>query len=224
MEDLNLIVMLTYNDQTVENAFSVFDQCKENNVIYWGFKEKNLPISEMKRVYKHMKNHGKKTVLEVVAYTEEECLEGAKMALECECDILMGTMFSDKINKFCLENNIKYMPFVGEVVERPSILKGDVEDMIKEAYEYVEKGAYGVDLLGYRYDGDASKLVKDFIDKTDFPVCVAGSINSYDRLDELKDISPWAFTIGSAFFDNKFGDDFNQSVIDVKNYIKGNNV
>ena len=62
-----LIVMLTYNDMTVENAYEIFDLCKENN--------------------------------------------------------------------------IKYMPFVGKVTERPSILEGEASDMIKEANEYINKGA-----------------------------------------------------------------------------------
>ena len=39
-----------------------------------------------------MKECGKTTFLEVVAYTEAECLEGAKMGVECGVDYLMGTM------------------------------------------------------------------------------------------------------------------------------------
>ena len=75
----------------------------------------------------------KKTFLEVVEYTEEEGLERAKIALECGCDILMGTLFYDSINVFCKSNNLKYMPFVGQVEDRPSILKGSIDEMINEA-------------------------------------------------------------------------------------------
>ncbi|WP_250320424.1 hypothetical protein [Streptococcus lutetiensis] len=46
-----------------------------------------------------MKACGKTTFLEVVAYSEEEGLEGAKLAHECCCDILMGTIFSDKFQR-----------------------------------------------------------------------------------------------------------------------------
>lgn len=38
-----------------------------------------------------MKECGKTTFLEVVAYTEAEELEGAKMAADCGCEILMST-------------------------------------------------------------------------------------------------------------------------------------
>ena len=146
-----LIVMLTCNDCTVQNAYKVFDESKNSKAKYWGFKEKSLPLHEMKELYSYMKKCGKSTVLEVVAYTEKECMEGAKMAVECGCDILIGTIFFDSVNDYCKENNLKYMPFVGKITGRPSILEGSVDDMISEALKCIEKGVYGFDLLGYRY-------------------------------------------------------------------------
>jgi hypothetical protein len=50
-------------------------------------------------------------------------------------------------------------------------------------------------------------------------VCIAGSIDSFDRLDEIKNISPCAFTIGSAFFDNKFGGSFTEQINNVCDYL-----
>ena len=221
MEDnLNLIVMLTHDDKTVENAYEIFKKCKNSKAKYWGFKEEPLPLEEMKRIYKYMKECGKITVLEVVAYTEKEGLEGAKMAVECGCDILMGTMFFDSINQFCKENKLKYMPFVGKITERPSILDGTIDEIINEANMYIEKGVYGFDLLGYRFTGDATELNKRFVSEVNAPVCIAGSVNSYKRLDELKDANPWSFTIGGAFFENKFGEDFNEQINKVCEYIE----
>lgn len=215
-----LIVMLTYNDRTVENAYEVFDQCRGSKAQFWGFKEEPLPLLEMKRLYARMKACGKTTFLEVVAYTEPECLAGAQMAVECGCDVLMGTIFSDAVNDFCRTHGLKYMPFVGEIRERPSVLRGSLEGMIAEAREYLAKGAYGIDLLGYRYEGDAAALNKAFTAAIDAPVCLAGSVNSFQRLDEVKDAAPWAFTIGSAFFDQCFGDDFCAQIDCVCEYMK----
>ena len=215
-----LIVMLTHNDHTVKNAYKIFEQCKNSTAIFWGFKEKGLPLEQMKDLYAYMKEFGKTTVLEVVAYTEEKGMEGAKMAVECGCDILMGTIFSDSINGFCKENNLKYMPFVGKVTGRPSILKGTIEGMIDEANKYLKKGVYGLDLLGYRYVGDAVALNKKFISQVNAPVCLAGSIDSYKRLDEVKAFGSWAFTIGGAFFENKFGKTHNEQINKVCEYIK----
>lgn len=216
----NLIVMLTHNDVTVENAYKVFEKCKNSKAKYWGFKEEPLPTEEMKKIYKFMKECGKTTFLEVVAYNEKECLDGAKKAVECGCDILMGTVYFDSINEYCKKNKLKYMPFVGEIVDRPSVLKGSIQGMIDEANSYLKKGVYGIDLLGYRYVGDAKKLNKEFVSNIKAPVCIAGSINSFKRLDEIKDANPWTFTIGGAFFEKKFGEDFGDQINTVCDYIK----
>lgn len=218
--NLNLIVMLTHNDKTVKDAYEVFEKCKNSKANFFGFKEKPLPLSEMKKLYRYMKKCGKKTVLEVVSYTEQEGLEGAQMAVECGVDILMGTKYFDSIHALCKGNNIKYMPFVGEIVGRPSVLKGTIDSMLDEANRLIEKGVYGFDLLGYRFEGNAPELNKQFVSKIGVSVCVAGSVNSYERLDELKDVTPWAFTIGGAFFENKFGDDFDVQINKVCEYVK----
>lgn len=215
-----LIVMLTHNDHTVENASEIFESCKNSKAQYWGFKEKPLPISEMKSLFSRMKSCGKTTFLEVVEYDEESGLHGAKIAKECGCDILMGTVFFDSINQFCKENNMKYMPFVGQITNRPSILEGSIEDMISEAKEYLAKGVYGFDLLGYRYTGDPVKLNNAFVQAIEAPVCLAGSVDSYEHLDEVIEANPWAFTVGSAFFDEKFGTDFHKQINNVCNYME----
>ena len=82
VEHSELIVMLTHNDLTVLNAAEIFDQCKNSKAQYWGFKEEPLPLEEMKKLFSYMKACGKTTFLEVVAYSEEEGLEGAKLAHE----------------------------------------------------------------------------------------------------------------------------------------------
>jgi len=215
----NLVVMLTYNDRTVENAYEVFEQCKDSKAHYWGFKEEGISPAEMKKLNSYMKSCGKTTVLEVVAYDENKCIDGAKIAVECGCDILMGTIFFDSVNEFCKEHNLKYMPFVGKVKNRPSVLDGTVEDMIAEATEYLKKGVFGFDLLGYRYTGNANELIDEFVSKVDAPVCVAGNINSFERVDSVKNIGAWAFTIGGAFFENRFGGSFAEQIDKVCHYL-----
>lgn len=85
-----LIVMLTHNDVTVPDAAAVFARCQHTRARYWGFKEEGLPFAEMQALFARMKACGKTTCLEVVAYTEPECLRGAEMAAACGCDILDG--------------------------------------------------------------------------------------------------------------------------------------
>lgn len=214
-----LVVMLTHNDRTVENAHEIFEQCKHSKAEFWGFKDTGLPVNQMKNLFSYMKECGKQTVLEVVAYTEEECMKGAKMAVECGCDILMGTLFFDSINNFCLEKKLKYMPFVGKVTNQPSILEGTVEEMIEEANEYIKRGVYGVDLLAYRYQGDETRLIEKLVAEVEAPVCVAGSIDSFQRIDTVKTADSWGFTIGGAFFENKFEGAFTDQVDTVCHYL-----
>ena len=215
-----LIVMLTYNDVTVENASEIFRQCRNSKARYWGFKEKGIPIVEMKQLFAEMKQCGKITGLEVVAYTEQEGMDGARTALECGVDILMGTIYSDKINDFCKEHHLKYMPFVGTVEERPSVLKGDIQKIKEEARTYLEKGVYGIDLLGYRYTGDARQLNRVMAESIEMPICIAGSVDSYEKIDEILEIGAHSFTIGSAFFDNQFGETFMEQIDRVCDYVE----
>ena len=152
--------------------------------------------------------------------SEKECLEGAWKAVACNCDFLMGTTFFDSVNDFCRENHLNYLPFVGKITGRPSVLEGTLEEMINEANAYIAKGVYGIDLLGYRYTGDAALLNREFVKNMEVPVCIAGSVNSYERLQEIKAVSPWAFTIGGAFFENKFDGTMKEQIDKVCNFMK----
>ena len=137
-----LIVMLTHHDRTVADAAEVFESCKNTPVRVWGMKEESLPFLQMKALYTYMKELGKTTALEVVAYSEKESLAGAKMAVECGCDILMGTVFSDSVNDFCKDNGLIYTPFVGKIKERISIpLVVDIHFDYRLALEAIAAGA-----------------------------------------------------------------------------------
>ena len=215
-----LIVMLTWHDYTVADAATVFEHCKDTLAHYWGFKEHGLPHDEMKQLYDRMRQCGKTTLLEVVAYTEAEGLAAAEVAAECHCDILMGTKYSDTIRDYCHSHGIRYMPFVGTVTGRPSVLTGSIDDIVAEAQSLAAKGVDGIDLLAYRYTGDVSRLMRAVTESVDKPVCMAGSIDSTRRLDEVNRVGAWSFTIGSAFFEHKFGDDFADQVNFVCEHIK----
>ncbi|MDR2940625.1 MAG: hypothetical protein LBV08_09950, partial [Clostridiales bacterium] len=60
---------------------------------------------------------------------------------------------------------------------------------------------------------------KRFVSDVGAPVCIAGSVNSYQRLDELKEFAPWAFTIGSAFIENKFEGTIGKQIDQVCEYM-----
>lgn len=200
-----LIVMLTHNDVTVPDAKALFLENQDLPVVNWGFKDVGLEPEKMKELCGLMKAAGKRTYLEVVTYSEEECMRGAKLAVECGFDCLMGTIFYDSVMDYVKTTSLEYYPFVGKVSQSPSILESSCDDMLKQAEEYGKKGAHGIDLLGYRYvEGDAGILSAAFIKACKLPTVLAGSIGSEERLKLVKQMDPAYFTMGSALFTKNF--------------------
>jgi tryptophan synthase alpha subunit len=198
------ILMLTYNDSTVKDALKIFQECKDAPVRHWGFKDVGLPPEEMKALVHAMKAAGKTTYLEVVSLSEEEGLRGAQIAVDAGFDILMGTVFFDSILEYLKDKPIQYYPFPGHIYSHPSIMDGSIEEIVAHAQFLESKGVQGMDLLSYRYIGDAPRLLREVVKATTVPIVSAGSIESYKRLAEVWQAGAWGFTIGSALFDKKF--------------------
>jgi hypothetical protein len=213
--------MLTHEDKTVKNANEIFEACKDLPVKHWGFKDIGLPKEEMIRLVKNMKVSGKTTCLEVVSYDEQSCLQAAALAVECEFDYLMGTVFYPNVYNYIKKESIKYTPFCGKVSGSPSVLEGSLDEIIAEAKKIEAMGIDGFDLLAYRYVGNPEVLAERFVKAIKAPVCIAGSINSYQRLDFIAQINPWSFTMGSALFEGKFvpGGTFKENLIAVWEYM-----
>ena len=200
-----IIIMLTHNDVTVKNAAEIFEECKDIEAVkYWGFKNVGLPKDQMKALTAAMKAAGKTTFLEVVTYDEASCLDGAQTAIDCGFDYLMGTLYYDSVAKLLKDNGMSYLPFVGKVSGSPSILEGTNEEIIQDAKDMMAKGITGFDILAYRHVVDGEKLAYDFCKAVDAQICIAGSINSFARIDTMFDIGPWTFTMGSALFTKNF--------------------
>lgn len=196
--------MLTYNDSTVKDALKIFRECKDLSITHWGFKDVGLPPDEMKALVREMKSAGKTAYLEVVSLSEEEGLRGARIAVEAGFDVLMGTVYFDSIRDYLKDKPIKYYPFPGHIQGHPSILDGTMDEIVSHAKFLESKGAQGLDLLTYRYTGDAPALLGDVVKAVNVPVVSAGSIESYKRIAEVWKTGAWGFTIGSALFDRKF--------------------
>ncbi len=202
---MNLIIMLTNHDVTVTNAMEVFESCRDLAVQHWGFKDVGLPTDQMKALVRRMKDCGKTTYLEVVTYTEEACLQGAQLAIECGFDYLMGTLYYPSVGKLFTNSSTKYLPFCGKVSGSPSVLGESIEGITADAKRLAGlEGVSGLDLLAYRFPGDVPELVRSYWKQVSVPTVIAGSIDSCQRLDFMKEIQPWGFTIGSALFAGKF--------------------
>lgn len=218
-----LIIMLTNNDVTVTNAAEVFESGKDLPAKKWGFKDVGLPKEEMIALAKKMKEAGKETYIEVVTYTEEGCLEGAKLAYECGFDYLTGTLPFDSVFEYAKEHNLKYCPFCGAVGGSPVVLTGSVESVVQSAKDCIAKGAAGIDLTSYRYaDGDPIELTKAVVEAVGADkVCIAGSIGNTERMDAMKEAGVAEYTMGSALFNANFvkGGTFRENLEFVLDYL-----
>ena len=218
-----LIVMLTHHDQTVSNALELFERSKDYPITHWGFKDVGLAPTEMRGVVKAMKAAGKITFLEVVSLSEEEGLRGARLAVDLGFDILMGTVFYPSIREYLQDKPVRYYPFPGHVHSHPSILDGTIDDIVAHANKLEGYDVHGLDLLTYRYSGNASQLLKRVVAATHIPIVSAGSIASFERINEVWDAGAWGFTIGSAFFEKKFvpNGSFEENLWAVCNWLEG---
>lgn len=217
-----LIVMLTHHDQTVHNALELFEGLRDCPITHWGFKDVGLAPDEMKAVVAAMKAAGKTTFLEVVSLSEEEGLRGARLAVELGFDILMGTVFFPSISAYLKDKPVRYYPFPGHVHSHPSILDGTIDEIVAHARELEAHGVHGLDLLTYRYDGEASRLLQLVVEATHIPIVSAGSIATFERIIEVWASGAWGFTIGSAFFERQFVPDgsFEENVLAVCNWLE----
>jgi phosphoribosylformimino-5-aminoimidazole carboxamide ribonucleotide (ProFAR) isomerase len=116
-----------------------------------------------------------------------------------------------------------YLPFVGKVSGSPSILEGTNAEIIQNAKDLMAKGVTGFDILAYRHVVDGEKLAYEFCEAVPAKICIAGSINSFKRIDTMFDIGPWTFTMGSALFEKKFVPmgSFRDNLIAVAYYMAG---
>jgi len=128
----------------------------------------------------------------------------ARLAVECKFDYLMGTLFYPAVFEFLKGQPIKYAPFCGRVSGHPSILEGSIDEIIAEGRTLEVAGVDTFDLLAYRHVDDPEAMATAFIRAVKIPVILAGSVDSFARIERVKAMGAWGFTIGGAFFDKKF--------------------
>jgi len=203
---IEFIFMLTHSDKTVPNARAVYDEIRDCDLRYVGFKDIGLPIAELKALSEAIRADGREVMLEVVSEAEEDELRSIRSALEIGVDWLLGGTHPDEALRILDGNDtIRYCPFPGRVIGHPSLLRGSIDEIASDADRLTSmRGVHGLDLLAYRYDGDVEALAAAVNERAHGPVIAAGSVDSLERIAALKRIGVWGFTIGGAIFDGKF--------------------
>ena len=206
----NFIVMLTRNTVTVDNALDVFNECQDLPVDCWGFKDTGITEQGICKLVDAIKEAGKKSFLEVVTLDEASCMDAAKIAYNSGVDYLIGTMFYPSVWEYISSKQIAYFPFVGDIYVNvhPAIMKGSPESMIEKSKMFHEMNIQGINLPAYHYVDDCpEELARKVIERSKSDVIIAGNITNVSRLNFIKNLNPWGFTIGSSLFDGAFAED-----------------
>jgi NAD(P)H-dependent flavin oxidoreductase YrpB (nitropropane dioxygenase family) len=202
------IFMLTHHDVTIPNALEVFEEIKDTGLKFVGCKDIGLPIEKLQELFRKMKNADMTTFIEVVSNDEEKHFMGVEKAIRVGADYLIGGMprFTAKTLEYLKEKkaNLKFFPYIGKVIGHPCSLEGSVDEIVNNGVEFGEMGIHGINLLLYRYTGNVNLLLDKVIGTLKIPLIVAGSIDDFEKIGEMKKKNVWAFTIGGAILEKKF--------------------
>jgi hypothetical protein len=202
------VFMLTHDDATVPEAAAICRQIAPLDIDVVGFKDIGLPPSALAEVVAVLRDQGREIALEVVSVTREDELRAVEAGLELGVDLLLGgTNVADALAAIAGRDadGVRYCPFPGEIVGHPSVLEGTISSIVAHARELAATdGVWGLDVLAYRFAGDADALMREVIAAVEAPVIIAGSVADTDRIAAIAAAGAWGFTVGSAAFEGRF--------------------
>lgn len=204
-----LIYMLTKDDVTIPNALEVVDEIMDTNLRYIGFKdpqEGGLSPDKYKPLMAKLRETDMEIFIEVVSESEELNLRSAKLAVDLGVDFVCGGTFIDSSMQAIAGTDIGFFPYIGEIVGHPCVLEGTIKGMVEEGKMVKKKGIAGINLLAYRREpaSEVPLLIQEVQKAVGLPLIIAGSINSFERIDKMKELGVWTFTIGGAIQDGIF--------------------
>jgi len=196
---LRFIFMLTRNDRTVADAATHVKAALGSGLRHIGFKDVGLPFAQLKPLNALIKAGGATSYLEVVSLDRQSELTSAKAAVDIGVDVLLGGVCPDDVLPVIAGTGIRYFPFAGRISGHPSVLEGDIDDIVASAKALCARDQVdGLDLLAYRSRTDAPALMSAVCAAVAKPVIVAGSIDTAERIAAVKAAGAAGFTIGTA--------------------------
>jgi len=202
----DFIFMLTRADRTVADAEERLEEVLAAGVEHIGFKDVGLAPPAVRRLSAAIRAGGAKAYLEVVSLDAASEAASARAAVALEIDVLMGGTRPEVVVPIIAGTPIRYYPFPGTIMGHPSVLRGSIDSIADSARALLRQdGVHGLDLLAYRFDGDALALIRRVCEAADGrPVVVAGSLDCLERIDAVVAAGAAAFTIGTAIFEGAF--------------------
>jgi len=197
------IFFLTYHDRTVATADRVLADVKGLGVRNIGFKDVGIPTDRLKKLKGDIDKASLTSYIEVVSEDAASIRRSAQAAVNLGVDYLIGGYgeYAADVLEIVRSTNIKFYPYIGQVSGIPGVLRGDLNEIVDDARRKQDMGVNGIDLLAYRYEGDAEELLDAVIHAVEIPVIAAGSVNSLERVRRVIRSGAAGFTIGTAILD-----------------------
>jgi hypothetical protein len=202
---MDFIFMLTRNDMTIEDCLDVYELIAPIGITHIGCKDVGVDLATLRELIRRIKAGGGTSYLEVVSTTPEACLNSARVAVDIGVDRLLGGTDAENILNVINGSGMTYHPFPGRPVGHPTKLGGTPALIEEHCRSFEKMGCAGVDLLAYRAtEADPIDLVKAARQAMQGCLVCAGSVDTPERIAELKKAGADAFTIGSAIFNGAF--------------------
>jgi hypothetical protein len=202
------IFMLTQHDVTVKDAVEIARSIEPLEIDVVGFKDIGLDLRAQAELVAVLRDQGRQVALEVVSEHRDDELRAIEAGLDLRVDLLLGGVnVADGLAQIAGAGaaDVRYCPFPGRIVGHPSVLEGTIDSVVNSAVKLAAtNGVWGLDLLAYRFTGDADTLMRRVVAAVDAPVIIAGSVADADRISVIKDAGAWGFTVGSAIFERRF--------------------
>jgi hypothetical protein len=194
-----LILMLTKDDITIADCLSAYEQVRDTDVKWVGFKDIGPGTDTLRELTRRIHADGRHAVLEVVSEDQQAEMRSVSGGTDLGVDLIMGGTRVRQTAPVSARSGISYYPFAGTVQGHPSRLAGTLSDIVASAKEISSHpDVSGLDLLAYRWLGDVPELIRQVVAAVDVPVVVAGSIHAPARFAAARNGGAWGLTVGTA--------------------------
>lgn len=205
-----LMVMLTWHDKTVHNAIELFEECKDLDVTEWGFKNVGICEYDTVNLIHRMNEAGKRTNYEIITRNEEAYRYGEITAQRAKFKCMMGTKYDKQLHKALKKEGIEFMPAVGQpgcvYNGEHGVMLGEEDEILSEADELIHKiGVEGITIPIFRYYKDSEHLLRRLLEVIPGSlITIAGSVDTFEKIDMMNALGIAKFTMGSALFNRKY--------------------
>src|SRR5450759_4841243 len=109
------LFMLTKDDATVSDCLDVYNQVRDTDLRWVGFKDIGVPTKTLAELARRIRVDGRNVVLEIVSTDAAAEVASVRAGVELGVDLMMGGTQPDAALPLLKGKPIRYFPFPGEI-------------------------------------------------------------------------------------------------------------